>query len=341
MPSSAASPARPSWPPASWCCSSWPGSAFRFLQVHNAENGVSNLKSSVAQLNAQIPTFDKVVAITNELRVAKGEVSQISAKAVDWSAVVAQLQQRIPAGLAVTTFTGTSTASGGAATAGAAATATTAVRPQRGHGACRGHRLAHPGGLGGVPELRALRSRGAVDRRPHGIVHVQPARRGLGHQCSPIGANTTVAFQSTLWLTHELQPDQERRFVMEQLTRYRIPILTAVGALVVAIVVYAAWISPEGGKLSSLHAQQTQLQSQQTHLQTELAALRSDKAHLAANCQQLTTDLTEIPGTPTVDAFFHQVTALAVAAGDPNTPEHQRHPGRGRDRRREARRPST
>ncbi len=107
---------------------------------------------------------------------------------------------------------------------------------------------------------------------------------------------------------------------MEQLTRYRIPILTAVGAVVLAIIVYAAWISPEGGKLSSLRAQQTQLQSQQLHLQTELNTLRRDKADLAANCQQLTTDLTEIPGTPTVDAFFNQVTALAVSAGDPNTP---------------------
>lgn len=107
---------------------------------------------------------------------------------------------------------------------------------------------------------------------------------------------------------------------MEQITRYRIPILTAVGTLILAIVVYTAWISPEGGKLSSLHAEQTQLQSQQTHLQAELSALRRDKEHLAANCQELTTDLTEIPGTPTVDAFFNQVTALAVAAGDPNTP---------------------
>jgi len=107
---------------------------------------------------------------------------------------------------------------------------------------------------------------------------------------------------------------------MEQLTRYRVSILTAVGAVVLAIVVYAAWISPEGGKLSSLHAQQTSLQSQQTHLQTELVTLRRDKAHLASNCQALTTDLTQIPGTPTVDAFFNQVSALAVAAGDPNTP---------------------
>ena len=36
--------------------------------------------------------------------------------------------------------------------------------------------------------------------------------------------------------------------------------------------------------------------------------------------QELTKDLTEIPGTPTVDDFFHQVTNLAVSAGDPNTP---------------------
>jgi Tfp pilus assembly protein PilO len=107
---------------------------------------------------------------------------------------------------------------------------------------------------------------------------------------------------------------------MEQITRYRIPILTAVGALVLAIIVYAAWISPEGGKLSSLRAQQTQLLSQQGHLQTELTTLRRDKAHLATNCEELTKDLTKIPGAPTVDAFFHQVTALAVAAGDPNTP---------------------
>ncbi|HUA96120.1 MAG TPA: type 4a pilus biogenesis protein PilO [Acidimicrobiales bacterium] len=107
---------------------------------------------------------------------------------------------------------------------------------------------------------------------------------------------------------------------MEQLKRYRIPALTGVGTLIVVLIVYMAWVSPQGSHLSSLRAQETQLQSQQQHLQVELTTLRGEKAHLAANCQALTTDLTEIPGTPTVDAFFHQVTALAVAAGDPNTP---------------------
>lgn len=104
---------------------------------------------------------------------------------------------------------------------------------------------------------------------------------------------------------------------MDKITRYRIPILTGAGAVVLAIIVFAAWISPEGGKLSSLHAQQTQLESQQTHLQTELATLKAAKAHLASNCQALSKDLDEIPGTPSVDSFFNQVTALAVASGDP------------------------
>jgi Tfp pilus assembly protein PilO len=107
---------------------------------------------------------------------------------------------------------------------------------------------------------------------------------------------------------------------MDQFTRYRVPILTGVGALVLAIIVFAAWISPEGSKLSGLRAQQTQLESQQTHLETELATLKAAKAHLATNCQALSKDLGEIPGTPSVDSFFNQVSALAVSSGDPNTP---------------------
>ena len=107
---------------------------------------------------------------------------------------------------------------------------------------------------------------------------------------------------------------------MDQFTRYRVPILTGVGALIFAIVIFVAWISPEGSKLSTLHAQQTQLESQQTHLETELTTLKLQKTHLSANCQALATDLGKIPGTPSVDSFFNQVSALAVSSGDPNTP---------------------
>jgi Tfp pilus assembly protein PilO len=107
---------------------------------------------------------------------------------------------------------------------------------------------------------------------------------------------------------------------MEQLKRFRIPVFIGMGTLVLAIIVYAAWISPEGSHLTKLHAQQTQLQLQETALQVRIATLKREKAQLGTDCQQLTTDLTEIPGTPSVDSFLQQVTALAVASGDPSTP---------------------
>jgi Tfp pilus assembly protein PilO len=107
---------------------------------------------------------------------------------------------------------------------------------------------------------------------------------------------------------------------MEKLRRFRNPILIGVGTLVAVLALFVGFISPEGGKLSSLHAQQAQLQSQQTRLQAEITTLKHEKARMAANCQTLTTDIARIPGTPDVDSFLQQVTALAVASGDPNTP---------------------
>jgi Tfp pilus assembly protein PilO len=107
---------------------------------------------------------------------------------------------------------------------------------------------------------------------------------------------------------------------MEQLKRFRVPVLTGAGTLVLGLIVFAAWISPEGSHLAKLQATQTQLQTQKSQLQIRIAALRKEKSQLGANCQQLNTDLTEIPGTPSVDSFFQQITALAVASGDPTTP---------------------
>lgn len=107
---------------------------------------------------------------------------------------------------------------------------------------------------------------------------------------------------------------------MEQLKRFRVPVLIGVGTLILGLIVYAAWISPEGNHLAKLQAQKTVLQTQETNLQIRIASLRREKSQLGANCQQLTTDLTEIPGTPDVDSFLSQVSALANASGDPNTP---------------------
>lgn len=107
---------------------------------------------------------------------------------------------------------------------------------------------------------------------------------------------------------------------MEQLKRFRVPVLIGVGTVVISLIVYAAWISPEGADLTKLQAKQTTLQVQQTALQVKIATLRREKAQLGTDCAQLTTNLTEIPISPDVDSFLQQVTALAVASGDPNTP---------------------
>jgi Tfp pilus assembly protein PilO len=107
---------------------------------------------------------------------------------------------------------------------------------------------------------------------------------------------------------------------MEGLMRFRLPLLIGAGALVFVVVVYAAVVSPQSHKLSSLHARQTQLQAQQAQLQAELVTLRRDKADFAGNCAKLGNELSAIPPSPDVSQFLQQVTNLAVATGNANTP---------------------
>jgi Tfp pilus assembly protein PilO len=107
---------------------------------------------------------------------------------------------------------------------------------------------------------------------------------------------------------------------MEQLKRFRVPVFIGAGSLVVVLIIFAAWISPEGSHLKKLQAQQTELQSQQTALQVRIGTLKKEKSQLGTDCQELTTDLSEIPSAPDVDSFLSQVTALAVSSGDPSTP---------------------
>ncbi|HUC35706.1 MAG TPA: type IV pilus assembly protein PilM [Acidimicrobiales bacterium] len=94
-------------------------SVWRFLQVHNAQNDVATLTTSVAGLNAQIPTFNQVVRANDELHLAQGQILRLDDASVNWPAVLAQLEARTPAGLAVTSFTGTAPApSSGSASSG-------------------------------------------------------------------------------------------------------------------------------------------------------------------------------------------------------------------------------
>ncbi|MDE3085816.1 MAG: type 4a pilus biogenesis protein PilO [Acidobacteriota bacterium] len=107
---------------------------------------------------------------------------------------------------------------------------------------------------------------------------------------------------------------------MEQIKRFKIPAAIGAGALVVVGILFMGLIKPQSAKLSGLHDRQTQLQAQQAQLEARIATLKHDKARMAANCAALEKALAEIPGTPDVAAFLQQVTALAVASGDPNTP---------------------
>ena len=103
---------------------------------------------------------------------------------------------------------------------------------------------------------------------------------------------------------------------------YRMPLFIGAGALVLALILYAVLVAPQTSKLSSLHAQETQLQGQQTGLQIKLAALKTEKQNLGKSCAELEKIATQIPSvqSPTdVDAeessFESQFNGLAEASG--------------------------
>ena len=75
-----------------------------FFRVHNAQSGVNVLTASVARLNDQIPTYDKAVAVTDGLTRSKAQVTSITVSAVDWAAVVNELNKTTPTGLDLTAF---------------------------------------------------------------------------------------------------------------------------------------------------------------------------------------------------------------------------------------------
>jgi Tfp pilus assembly protein PilO len=109
---------------------------------------------------------------------------------------------------------------------------------------------------------------------------------------------------------------------MNQVREYRNPLLIAGGALVVAIILWLALISPQNSKLSSLQAQSTTLQAQEATLQAKLTALESEGQKLSSNCADLVRISTQIPSvqSPTdVDAeessFESQFNSLAGTSG--------------------------
>lgn len=109
---------------------------------------------------------------------------------------------------------------------------------------------------------------------------------------------------------------------MNTVREYRMPLLIGAGALVAALLVWLAFVSPQTSKLSSLQNQETQLQTQQSALQVKLATLRTEKENLTKSCKDLEKIATQIPSvqSPTdVDAeessFESQFNGLAETSG--------------------------
>lgn len=107
---------------------------------------------------------------------------------------------------------------------------------------------------------------------------------------------------------------------METLTQYRKPLLLAVGAVVATVVLVAAWIMPEGHKLSALDGQKQVLSSQEQALQTDIVTLQHDENQKVTNCKTLTDLLQEVPPALDEGQFVLAVGALAQASGAPSIP---------------------
>jgi len=109
---------------------------------------------------------------------------------------------------------------------------------------------------------------------------------------------------------------------MNQLRQYRMPLFFAGGALVIALILWVALISPQNSKLATLKDQSVQLQGQVSSIQARLASLQSEGKKLSSNCADLQKISTQIPSvtSPTdIDAqessFERQFNDLAASSG--------------------------
>ena len=97
--------------------------------------------------------------------------------------------------------------------------------------------------------------------------------------------------------------------------RFKFPLISAGIVVVVLLVAYMAWISPEGSKLSKLNTQEATLTSQEQGLSADIAHLRVEGGHLVANCTHLSERVAQIPVAPDEGAFLTQIDALASSTG--------------------------
>lgn len=84
--------------------------AWKFYQVHNAQNTTASIQSAIASLNAQVPKYDQVVAANTAYTAGLARRSSVMTSAVDWPQALTSLIAITPPGAQVQSFEGTSTA---------------------------------------------------------------------------------------------------------------------------------------------------------------------------------------------------------------------------------------
>jgi hypothetical protein len=104
--------------------------AVKFFQVHNAQNNVDALQTSITSLNAQVPKYDQVVAANDAYTAGVTRRAGVLTAAIDWPVTLNNLISITPASAQVQTFDGQSVATTSTpATATATTTSSTSGAP--------------------------------------------------------------------------------------------------------------------------------------------------------------------------------------------------------------------
>jgi type IV pilus assembly protein PilM len=82
----------------------------KFWQVHNAQNHVDSLNSSIAALNAQVPKYDLVVAANSAYTAGLTRRASVLDTAIDWPLALNSLISITPTAAKVQSFSGSATA---------------------------------------------------------------------------------------------------------------------------------------------------------------------------------------------------------------------------------------
>ena len=227
---------------------------WKFVQVHNEQNNVNNLQSNIASLNAQIPKYDLVVAANDAYTKGVARRSSVLNSAVDWPLALSNLISITPANAAVDSFNGTQIV--------------TADHYRTGAGA---HRCGHRHPIGGHRHDQPQRERSRTEPLHLRGMDQRHLRIALLRQSAAGCDDRQLGFDHLLPLHHldhsQCQPEQECEPQMNQVREYRMPLFIAGGALVIALILWVALVSPQNSKLTALNAQSVQLQSQESTVQ--------------------------------------------------------------------------